>query len=861
MWSVYACKARSALVGQQAQAGSALTVIALLITVVALNRLSDDLDYHALAHALRSIHWISIFAALGATALSFVSLVLRDGVALRQLGTAAPPAVVCLAGFCGTALSNMIGFGGLGAAAVRYRIYGAIGIPTERVSRMLGVISAGFALGLPLGLFAVAAIDGAPLAALFGWSPGSVRLGAALLLAAEAGLILTLRPRNWTLAVGGIVLRMPTRRSLTAQIGLTLVDMIAAGTALWLLLPHDGMSYPAVLTVFTAATVVGGISHVPGGLGVFEAVALLMLRKSAAPDAVTAALVAFRIIYFVLPLLLSTASLAAFELRRAGRSGRAALAAPAVLGSAARLTPTFLAALTFVAGAVLVASGATPGFHSRLSALSEVFPLWQIETAHFFASVTGLLLLFTARGLFQRLDGAWWCAAVLAPIAAVLSLVSALAYTQAALLVILFAMLLATREQFPKQASLLRQPFTPGWWLAIAAVLAGTVWLFQFAFGNANLSDGAFWQVALDAPASRALRSTVSVCVMALGLGLRQLLRSVKPPTLRPVSRDLARAAAIVDGDGRSEALLAMMGDKALMFSPSGESFLMYANRGRSWIALYDPVGPSHEWPDLLRRFLAMVAEEGGRAAFYHVRPDHLSLYIDAGLQISKIGEEARVDLAAFSLTGARRSHLRYALKRGARDGLSFALLAPAAAGEVMPAIEEISDAWLVARKTREKGFSVAAFDRDYLAIQSMAVVSLEGTPIAFASVMMAGQDATVGLMRHISDVSAYTMEFLFTSLLLALKDTECRALSLGTAPLSGLTRAPLGSRWSGVAQLLWRHGTPLYNFKGLRTFKGKFDPAWEPRYLAVSGSFGPYMALADAAVLASGGRLRQLAS
>ena len=143
-----------------------------------------------------------------------------------------------------------------------------------------------------------------------------------------------------------------------------------------------------------------------------------------------------------------------------------------------------------------------------------------------------------------------------------------------------------------------------------------------------------------------------------------------------------------------------------------------------------------------------------------------------------------------------------------------------------------------------EKAFSVAAFDQVFLASQHVAVVTKAGRPIAFASIMTTGSgaEATVGLMRHASGVPATTMEFLFVSLILAAKQSGYDALSLGTAPLSGLAASPLASLWHRMARFVCRHGTRVYNFEGLRAFKGKFGPSWEPRYLAVSGSFGPMM-------------------
>ena len=78
--------------------------------------------------------------------------------------------------------------------------------------------------------------------------------------------------------------------------------------------------------------------------------------------------------------------------------------------------------------------------------------------------------------------------------------------------------------------------------------------------------------------------------------------------------------------------------------------------------------------------------------------------------------------------------------------------------------------------------------------------------------------------------------------------------------PLSGLRAHRLAPHWHRVARVVWSLGRRFYNFQGLRTFKGKFDPIWEPRYLAASGWFGPYLALIDIVALIGVG-MRVLAS
>ena len=362
-----------------------------------------------------------------------------------------------------------------------------------------------------------------------------------------------------------------------------------------------------------------------------------------------------------------------------------------------------------------------------------------------------------------------------------------------------------------------------------------------------------WWQFEFDEKASRALRATTGASLFAAAIAVWQLLRPASGRLTPPTQDDLRLAALIVRAQERSDAVLAMMGDKSFVFSPSRRAFLMYAKRGRSWVALYDPIGPREEWPDLIARFVALADAHAGRAAFYQVRPEALPLYFDAGLKLIKLGEEACINLDTFGLEGPRRANLRYALKRGERDGLSAEVIGPAEVPALLPILSEVSDAWLDGRHAREKGFSVAAFDADYLAAQFVILVRQGSRPVAFATFMTTDlhTEATVGVMRHTAASSPYAMEFLFTRLALHLKQAGFRRLSLGMAPLSGLAPTPLAAAWHRIGHLLWCFGGRLYSFRGLRTFKSKFDPDWQPRYLAASGTVGPFLALADLARLA----------
>jgi len=93
-------------------------------------------------------------------------------------------------------------------------------------------------------------------------------------------------------------------------------------------------------------------------------------------------------------------------------------------------------------------------------------------------------------------------------------------------------------------------------------------------------------------------------------------------------------------------------------------------------------------------------------------------------------------------------------------------------------------------------------------------------------------------------------MRYLFTRVILHLREPGVERLSLGMAPLAGLEQAPLSSQWHRIGGLLWAKGNGLYNFQGLRAFKEKFHPAWQPRYQAASGMVGPFISLVDVAAL-----------
>ncbi len=815
------------------------------LLVFALRGFWHELRYDDIVAAIESTPGVRIALAVLATAVSFTALVGYDASALRYIGIRLPRRTIAKTAFVAYALSNTVGLGVFTGGAVRVRLYGAAGVEPGDVSRAVVFNALVFGLGACAVGGAGLWWDAAALAPLVRLPPWGVSmLGAAALV----GVIAVLGVCHVRRRLGP--LRLPTPGLAWTQLALSVVDLVAAGAVLWLLLPDGAVGFAPFLGFYAAAVVLGVVSHVPGGLGVFEAVMLVALGGRVPPGELAGALVLYRLVYYVLPLVIALGVLIAHE--------GAQLATPArrVLSG---LAPRVLAGATLVAAVMLLVSGAIPATGRALQTL-QVLPLPLVEAAHFLSSIIGVLLLFVARALLRRLDAAWWAAVVLVALALLFALPKGLALTEAVVLSALLLALLASRRVFARRASLLAVPFTGGWLLAMAVICIAVTGLLLFAYRDVTYAHQLWWQFAVSGEAPRSLRAMVAVAVVALVLALRQLVRPGMPAPPLPDAAQLARAQAIVRMQSQADAGLVLTGDKHLLFSEAGDAFLMYGRQGRSWIALFDPVGPRDAWPELVWRFLELARDAGARGCFYQVGQDALPLYLDAGLRLFKLGEYASVPLAGFSLQGKRRGNLRTAVNRAEREGLTFAIIDTVDVPAVVPALRVVSDAWLGAHRAAEKRFSIGAFDPGYITRNPVAVVREGERMVAFASLLVAGDpaggaaDASVDLMRHLPDAPAGTMDFLFARLLQHLSAAGYVQFGLGMAPLSGMAAHALAPNWHRMGRLLFARGEPFYNFRGLRAFKDKFDPHWQARYLASPGGVAPLLVLADAAALIAGG-------
>ncbi len=815
----------------------------------ALQRELHGLHLRDVERGLAAIPRRALAAAAAATALDYLLLSGYDLLALRYAGRTLPTGRVVFTSFIAYAFGNNVGLSLLSSSTVRIRLYAQWGLGAGDVARIVAFTAAQLWAGL-LPLAGVALLLGAP-----GPLPPALARAVGVLALGATAAYLVLARRGRELSVRGVSFRLPSLPLAAAQVVVSAADWALAAFVLYLLLPAAApVSFPGFLGIFLAAQVGGLASQLPGGVGVFDSIVFTAVTPGIAPAAALSSLVAFRVVYYLAPFLVAFALLVANEIVvRREQVGRVLRGAHA---SFAPVVPWLAAFGAVVAGAVLLASGATPAEADRLRLLRRLVPLAVLEASHLVGSLAGTMLLVLARGLARRLDGAWVLAVALLAAGAAASLAKGLDWEEATLLAGLLVALLPFRRQFYRRSSLLDDPLSASWLVAAAAVVAASVWIGSFAYRHVEYSGDTLLVFAFQGDVPRFLRASV-VGFSALALyGVAALLRPRPPEPARPAEEELARVRAIVNRAAESLPHAALVGDKALLFAPEGDAFLMYAVEGRSWVALGDPVGPERAATELAWRFRELSDRHGGWTCFYQVGPGALPRYLDMGLALFRLGEEAIVPLDAFSLEGSERRSLRQACHRAAREGLRFEVVAPPALPPLLPELRRISDAWLAEKNVREKGFSVGYFDERYLCEGPVALARHGERVVAFANLWVSSAKAELSfdLMRQLPGAPPATMDFLLVSLAGWGRDEGYRALSLGMAPLSGLEDRALAPLWTKLGARLYKHGEYFYNFQGLRQYKEKFAPEWRPRYLAAPGGLRLPRVLASVAALVSRG-------
>ncbi len=623
-------------------------------------------------------------------------------------------------------------------------------------------------------------------------------------------------------------------------------------------------SVPALLAGYAVTVLFWIVAVVPQGVGVSEGAGALVLASLGVPTAAAVSVsLVFRGMSFWLPF-----AIGLVLIRRAGEGTRGAgtvtrrrLPADTVV---VRIASTF----AVVVGVMNIVSAVTPNLAARAGKLTSELPL-MVHYGHLAAALAGVALLYIARGLSERKRIAWWLALGAMVVGATSHLLKGLDYEEALLTVVAFTWLASKRDVFHARSD------APSMRKALRSLLAA--FLFTLAYGAIG-----FWLLdrhfAVNYGLADALRQTAamflsfrdpglepitgfgrwfadSIYVIAaatFGYALLQLLRPVIQRH-RSSAGDVARARAIAQEWGRTSlARIATLPDKAFHFTAGG-SVVCYTVRGGIAIALGDPIGPHDDFSAAVESFMALCAGNGWTPVFYQTDGEGLEVYRTHDFRDFRIGHEAVVDTHAFSVSGKSYKSLRNRLNKLDEEGYTTGVIEPPIDSEMLAKLRDTSDEWLTAMHGTEKRFSLGWFDDAYIAEAPVFVVEgPDGAIEAFANIVpeYRTNEITIDLMRHRPSAPSGTMDLMFVRLIGWAAEQGYDSFNLGLAALAGVGEEPDDPLLEKAMRLVYEHANRFYSFKGLRAYKEKFDPEWQPRYLVYRAGANPLtivMALAAA--------------
>jgi phosphatidylglycerol lysyltransferase len=471
--------------------------------------------------------------------------------------------------------------------------------------------------------------------------------------------------------------------------------------------------------------------------------------------------------------------------------------------------------------------------------------------------VFGFVFIYLSVHLFQQRRVAWAATAGIAMLSVVTHLGRGQAWPVILVPTITLAVLLVARDKFTVRSEPRRVTRGVGLLIAsvVIAVLYGTAgfWLLEPRdFGlNFHTLDAVKWTLreylligSSDlTPRTRQARWFLD-SLRALGFvaGITGVYSLFRPLVYRyhtlPQERNLARQ--ILDQHGRSPLdYFKLWPDKSYFFSDDERCVIAYRVAVNVAMCLGDPIGPEDELEAVTRTFLRWCHDNGWTLSFHQALPDLIPMYHQLGLRSLKIGEEGMVDLEHFVTSTANGKHFHRTRNKFEREGYTCVRHLPPHSSILLDDVEAVSDEWLSLPGRRERTFTLGQFDRAYVNENPLfTLMDSGGRLVAFVNEIPTYPTgvATIDMMRHRVEIPNGAMDFLFLQLMLRLKEEGFHTFSLGLAPFSGVGDEPGATLEERAMHQLFEHLNRFFSFKGLRSYKEKFEPQWTDSFIVYQG-------------------------
>ncbi|BBD65264.1 hypothetical protein NIES4072_10670 [Nostoc commune NIES-4072] len=295
------------------------SLFGLLLLVLCVWAIANELheyNYRDILNSLAAIPKSRLSWAIWLTALGYLVMIGYDILGFSYINRSLTWNKIALTSFISSAFSNTIGFALLTGSAIRYRFYANWGVSAVAIAQVIAFANFTFWLGM----FAVAGflfiINPLKIPTQIHLPFATVRpIGVIFLLLVAIYLIGSIFIKQ-PLIIRGQEFRFPSFKISLAQIAISSFDWILAAAVFYAVLPSNmSLSYLDFLGIYLLAMFAGVVSNVPGGLGVFETIILLILSSKVSPAAILASMLAYRGVYYFLPLLVAAGLLGLYEIK------------------------------------------------------------------------------------------------------------------------------------------------------------------------------------------------------------------------------------------------------------------------------------------------------------------------------------------------------------------------------------------------------------------------------------------------------------------------------------------------------------------------------------------------------------------
>lgn len=816
--------------------------IQVIVVFVMLYFIYHELKLYSFASikgALFSIPFYKLALAVFLVILNYLILTGYELLAFNITNTKLEKHKIMFTSFISYAFANFIGLSGLSSTSIRINLYSLWNINYKSILNIIKNIYLSFLIGVLLVGGISQIIYPNDLTRFNFIIKSTFYIGVTAVLAALFFIFYFLKKKQ---------LRP---KDIFIQFLLGICDWLLISNILYLFLPQSDINFGIFLSIFMCAQVLGVLSTIPGGLGVFDVTFVKLLNNYYSTDVVMAILIVYRILYYLAPFVIALVSFIFYKLLRMKNSLKGI--GNFISNMMVNVSLELLSILVFTSGALLLFSGALPPNLVHIKILSKLLPENVIIVSHLLASITGTLLLILAYGLKRRLDAAYFLTVLLISMGNIFLIFKGFHYPIFFVLSVTLIFLLFERDKFYRKSSIFNEDINIKWIISIGLVILFTISIGLFSFKNVKYSDELWWQFTLNNGAPMFMRASLMSVIIFLTFLMLRMFRPVVQIDKIKSSEVKDELKEIMKFSKATNSNLALLDDKYIYFNGQKTNFIMYGKNSKRLIAMGDPVGKEEDIKETIWDFYNISRRSGYNIAFYEVSKDYLNYYLDIGLKLFKIGEEAIVDLTNFTLEGPSQRKLRYTFSKCTKAGVKFEVVE---FEPIKDKLKEISESWLKSKNGAEKEFSLGKFNEEYLKNFRTAVLKIDDEVVAFANLWetYSREELSIDLMRYNEKAVTDSMEFLFINIMLWGKEQGYKSFNLGMAPLSGLEYKGTTSLWNKLGSFIFKNGGNFYNFLGLKNFKNKFNPTWKPKYIALSGNFTLPSTLNDIAGLVSGG-------